>query len=156
MISLKRSVKSVTTSISPNNPSAQGQAAIPSGNIWQKTLIAIIVATILNLVLFAVGSLIGGLAAPWDPANPNTPMPILWSAVIIMTIAPMLIGTVVYWLLRRFIPGQATLVFIIGAALCTVVSLAPSIAGGEDMADKVILSVMHIVAGGSLIWFTTR
>jgi hypothetical protein len=146
----------MTTVTSQGSPSAKSQTATPSKEVWQKGLIAALVAIIINLVLFVVGSLSGGLAAYMGSPDTTAPMPVPWLGVIIMTIIPVLIGTAVYWLLHRIIPTQAPLVFIIGAALFTILSLGGSIIGGEDMADKVILSLMHIVAGGSLIWFESR
>lgn len=138
-----------------NSTSSEMQATAATGNLWQKGFIAAVVATVINLIIFVIGSLAGGLAAQ-DMANPTVYTPVPWFMVIIMTIIPILLGTAVYWLLRRVLPNQATLIFIIGVLVLVLLSLFTPITGGETLLAKSLLSMMHIVAGASLVWFVTR
>ena len=138
-----------------NSTSSEMQATAATGNLWQKGFIAAVVATVINLIIFVIGSLAGGLAAQ-DMANPTVYTPVPWFMVIIMTIIPILLGTAVYWLLRRVLPNQATLILIVGALAVALLSMWGPITSGETLLAKILLSVMHIVAGVSLIWFMTR
>lgn len=135
--------------------STSSNTATASGNLWQNGLIAAAVATVINLIVFVVGSLAGGLTVQ-DMANPSVYTPVSWVAVIIMTVVPILLGTAVYWLLRRVLPNQATLILIVGALAVALLSMWGPITSGETLLAKILLSVMHIVAGVSLIWFMTR
>lgn len=91
-----------------------------------------------------------------DMANPTSYTSVPWFMVVLMSVLPILLGTAVYWLLRRIVPSQATLIFVIGVALLALLSIISPITQGEGVAEQVLLSAMHLVAGGSLIWFTTR
>jgi hypothetical protein len=131
------------------------ETATTHDNLWQKGLIAAVVATVINLILYAIGALMGGLMVQ-DMANPAAYMPVSWFMVILMTVIPVLLGTGVYWVLRRMMPNQATMIFVIGALAVALLSLFGPITMAQTVMDKMLLSAMHIVAGVSLVWFTTR
>lgn len=143
----------MTTSTTSTSTGVQTPAE--QGNLWQKGLIAAVVATVVNLILFGIGALAGGLSA-LDMTNPGAYAPVPWFMVLIMTVVPIFLGVAVYWLLRRVWPSQATRVFVIGALALAVLSTLSPILGGETLLSKILLSLMHIVAGVSLVWFTTR
>jgi hypothetical protein len=124
-------------------------------NLWQKGLIAAVVATVINLILFGIGALMGGLMVQ-DVANPAAYMPVSWFMVILMTVIPVLLGTGVYWVLRRIMPNQATTVFVIIALAVALLSMFGPITMAQTGMDKALLAAMHIISGVSLVWFTTR
>ena len=66
---------------------------------WRQGLTAAAIAAVINTVLYVAGSALGGF-----PADVITPMgtPITLVAVILASIAPLLVGTLVYTLLYRW------------------------------------------------------
>ncbi|GBL37114.1 hypothetical protein EMGBD1_08010 [Anaerolineaceae bacterium] len=120
---------------------------------WRKGLTAAAFAAVINTVLYVAGSALGGF-----PAEVITPMgtPITLVAVILASIAPLLVGTVVYTLLNRWTTNPNRWFTIIAILVLLAFVPGPLTLPNAPMLMIVLLEVMHLVAGGALLYFLTR
>lgn len=123
--------------------------------IWTNGILAAIVAVLLNVILFFVGSALEAF-----PEDVLTPMgvPVDVVAVILNTTLGVLGGTLVYTILARFLQtGRANLIFIV-IAILVLVAMGAAPFQIEDAATLqiVFLEVMHLVAGLSAVFFLSR
>lgn len=105
--------------------------------------IAIAIAIVLNLVVFAIGSAAG---ATWL-ANGQT---IVWFLVVVATIIPMAVGAVITWLLTKRWSKAETAMAWIGLVFAVISVPAPLLSSG-DRPTGVALAAMHVVTG--IVWF---
>lgn len=124
-----------------------------TGSIFKAGVMAAVIAAVVNAILFLIGSTFT------FPDTALTPMgqPIVLPAVIFMSFVPVLLGTGVYWALNRFMSGNADRIFV-AISVIVLVFMIPGPFGIEnvDIAQIVILQIMHVVAGGSAIYFLTQ
>jgi hypothetical protein len=123
------------------------------GAIWRNGLIAAVVSAVVNAVLYFVGGALGGF-----PADVITPMgqPITIVAVLLMSIVPVLLGTLGYTILTR-LPINANLWFtIIVAVVFLAMFMGPLQLPGAPVLMKLLLEVMHVVTAGATVYFLTR
>jgi hypothetical protein len=75
--------------------------------------------------------------------------------VVVATLVPALLATVLYCLLLRFIPNATRIFWIAGLALLALSLFSPF---GLPVAPaiQVTLALMHVVAGISILGFLTR
>lgn len=120
---------------------------------WRKGLTAATFAAVINTVLYVAGSALGGF-----PAEVITPMgtPITLVAVILASIAPLLVGTLVYTLLNRWTTNPNRWFTIIAILVLLAFVPGPLTLPNAPMLMIVLLEVMHLVAGGALLYFLTR
>ena len=127
------------------------QASKPSlGTIWRNGLIAIVVATVVNAVLYFVGAALG-----WIPDTVLSPMglPVTIVPVVASTVVALVVATIVYSILNRF-TGNPNRWFTIIAVVVLVVSAAsPLTLPGAPVMMIVVLEAMHLVAGIAAIYF---
>ena len=105
--------------------------------------IAIAVAIVLNLIVFAIGSAVG---ATWL-ANGQT---IVWFLVVVATIIPMAVGAVLTWLLTKRWSDAGKAMAWIGLVLAIITVPAPLLAS-DDRPTGMALAAMHVVTG--IVWF---
>lgn len=125
-------------------------------SIWRRTLVAMSLAMVINIVLYYLGQLIvpNGLQVMRGPDTPLEPLP--FAAVVFTTAIMLMIGAVVYWLLETFVNEAPNTIFTVVAVVALIVSLAGPLFLASGVATQFILSLMHVVAAGSLIWVLTR
>lgn len=112
--------------------------------LWLRGVIAAVIALILNLIIFAIGT---GAGASMEMTSPQ-PMTIGIPAVIGASLAPVIIAAIVTGLLaRRWAKARPVLTWV-GLALA-VASCAATLAA-PDLATGLSLAGMHIVTG--LAW----
>jgi quinol-cytochrome oxidoreductase complex cytochrome b subunit len=70
---------------------------------------------------------------------------VLWAQVVILTVVPLLAGTVFYALLRRW-TRRPFLIFFIVALVVFAVLLVPPFAATERPGTRFLLILMHVVA----------
>ena len=105
--------------------------------------LGIVVAVVVNLVVYAVGSAAG---ATWI-ANGQA---VGWFMVPIATIIAMAIGGLITWLLaRRWDKATITMAWV-GIAFA-VISVPGPLLGSTDTPTRWALATMHITTG--IIWF---
>jgi hypothetical protein len=105
--------------------------------------VGIVIAIVLNLVVYAIGASAG---ATWI-ANDQS---VSWFLVIIATAAAMVIGGVITALLARWRRGAIRAMAWIGLAIGVVTVPAP-ILGAGDTATGIGLASMHVLT--AVVWF---
>ena len=102
-----------------------------------------VVAVVVNLVVYAVGSAAG---ATWI-ANGQV---VGWFMVPIATVIAMAIGGLITWLLaRRWDRATATMAWV--GLIFAAVSVPGPLLGSDDAPTRFALAAMHITTG--IIWF---
>lgn len=129
------------------------QAKPAIATIWRQGLIAAGVAAVINAILYGLGSAMGAF-----PAAVLTPMgtPITLAPVVIMSIALLLVGTLVYILLSRWTANPNRWFTLLSILLLLVMAYNPFTLPGAPMLMILLLQLMHLVAGGSILYFLTR
>ena len=130
------------------------QASKPTlSTIWRNGLIVIVVATVINAVIYFVGAALG-----WMPDTVLTPMglPVTIVPVVASTVVALVVATIVYSLLNRF-TGNPNRWFTIIAVVVLVVSFVSLLTlPGAPTMMIVVLEAMHLVAGVAAIYFLRR
>lgn len=135
----------MTTAISQTKPTL--------GAIWRNGLTAAVIAAVVNGILFYVGAAVGAF-----PATVITPMgtPITLAAVMISSAVGILVGTLGYTILSRFIANPNRWFTILTVILLILMAYNPFTLAGAPMLMIGFLQIMHLVAGGSILYFLTR
>jgi len=125
------------------------------GPIMMKALIAGVIAAIVNVVIFFVGrAVVGGIAVDINQVGTYSPMPFFLP--IVASLVPMLLAGLGLWVARRFIP-RGNLIFVIVAALITLLSLASPYSGQvATTSAATVLMLMHLVVGGIMIGYLAK
>jgi hypothetical protein len=108
---------------------------------------------VVNAILYLVGAALGGF-----PSTVLTPLgaPITLAPVLIMSIVPVLLGTLAYQILTR-LPVKANLWFVVITAVVFIVMFpGPLGIPGAPTLMIVLLEVMHVVTAGAAVYFLTR
>jgi len=112
--------------------------------VWRTGIVAAVVATVINAILFLVGSLFT------FPDDAITPMgePISLALVVIVTFIGGIVATIGYTALTRFLPVKvANRVMWVGAIIVLLgMGLQPFGIENVPVAQIIILEIMHLVA----------
>lgn len=129
------------------------QPKLSMATTWRQGLTAAGIAAVINTILYVTGSALGGF-----PATVITPMgaPIALADVIMASTVPLLVGTVVYTLLNRWTTNPNRWFTIIAILVLLAFVPGPLTLPNAPMLMIVLLEVMHLVAGGALLYFLTR
>ena len=106
-------------------------------------LVAAVLAAIVNAALWAIARAVGVSLRVQPPGQPETEIGL--PQVVILTVAPLLIGTGFYGLLRRW-SRRPFLIFVIVALLVFAVLLVPPFAATDRPGTRFLLILMHVVA----------
>lgn len=115
---------------------------------------AIVVAALVNLALFFGFSALGVL----DPSVllPQSNAPLTALPVALASAAPLVIGTLIFWLLTRF-TRNAVRIFTALAGVVALLTLAgPLTMTTVPIGYRLALCVMHFVAAVALVWFLRK
>lgn len=125
------------------------------GSIWRNGILAALVATLINAILFYAGAAAGGF-----PASVLTPMgvPITIAPVIIMSVATILLGTIGYTVLSRMTanPNRWFIIATVIVFIAMFISPIQLQSVGAPLLMVILLEVMHVVAAGAAIYFLAR
>jgi len=123
--------------------------------IWRNGIIAAVVAAALNAILYQVGAATGNM-----PADFITPLgyPITLAPMVIMSIVPLLLGTLAYTILTRFVKNPLANRIFVGVSIVLLILFAfsPLQLVNPPSGMVIILEVAHLIAGGALIYALTR
>ncbi len=106
-------------------------------------LVATVLAALVNAVLWGIARAVGVSLRVQPPGQPETEIGL--PQVVILTVAPLLIGTGFYGLLRRW-SRRPFLIFVILALLVFAVLLVPPFAATDRPGTRFLLILMHVVA----------
>lgn len=104
---------------------------------------AIAAAIVLNLLVYGIGTVVG---ATWL-ANGQT---IAWFLVIVATLVPMLVGTLLVWVLARRWASARSVMAWVGLVFGLITAPAPLLSS-DNGATAFSLAAMHVVTG--VVWF---
>jgi hypothetical protein len=124
-----------------------------TATIWRNGLTAAAVSAVVNAIIYLVGAALGGF-----PSTVLTPMgaPITLAPVLVMSIVPVLLGTLAYQTLT-WLNVNANLWFVVITAVVFIVMFAgPLGIPGAPTLMIVLLEVMHVVTAGAAVYFLTR
>ena len=120
------------------------------GTVWRNGLIAIVVAAVVNAVLYFIGAALG-----WIPDTVLTPMgvPVTIVQVVASTVVALVVATIVYSILNRFTSNPNRWFTIIAVVVLVVSAVSPLTLPGAPVMMIVMLELMHVVAGVAAIYF---
>lgn len=124
------------------------------GSIVRAGAIGIVIATVLNLILYFISTAIGALPIMSSMGQPITLVPVLT-----FTIGSGLAATILYLILTRFLDqGRANTVFVIIASLVLIgMAFGPITSVVEPTVITVLmLELMHLAAGLPLMYTLTK
>ena len=108
--------------------------------------IVVVVAAVVNLAIFAIGSAAGASMI----VNTGSATQLIALLPVIATVVPLTIAGVVTWFVARRVRVFRPVAGWAGAAIALVSTIAPFVMS-TDAATGVSLAVMHVVAG--VAWF---
>lgn len=139
---------------------AQTETLAPNGRIWQTGLLAAVIASVINLIVWALASAAGISFAITPPEMPAPPFPL---AVVFATFVGVLLGTLLLTLMPRFskrpistwrIVAIVALVLSFGQPLLLTTGMMPT-AAPVEAGTILVLEVMHVVGGAVAIYLLT-
>ncbi|MBC8084041.1 MAG: hypothetical protein H7Z21_12590 [Hymenobacter sp.] len=118
-------------------------------------LLAGLAAAVLNAVLFFVFHATGVLTDTVYVQPPNQPLTIM--PVIMASLVPALVGSIVFFLLEKF-TNNGFRIFSILAVILVVLSLASpfTVPQNGTVGYGVVLCVMHLVVAAALLYFLRK
>ena len=124
-------------------------------SIMQNALIAGVIAGVINVIIFFLGgTLVGGIEFDMNMTGEFAPMPFFMP--IVASLLPSLLAGIGLWVARRFIP-RGNMVFIIGTAILTLLSLAGPFNGQiATQGASIVLASMHLVVGAVLMGYLAQ
>ncbi|GEM_PF-1636346 len=122
-------------------------------NIATRGVRGILIAVVINVILFYIFSATGVFPKGFIAEQANGPITVL--PVIIATIIPLAIATLLYALLARFTKRPNRIFWIIAIAFLLFSLYSPFSIPNVQMSMAIGLNVMHIVAGLSIAWSLT-
>lgn len=121
--------------------------------LYRYGVIAALLAALCNVLIWAIGRLVGVSFRVQPPGQPESTVGVV--PIVLFTVVPILIGTVVYALLRGRI-RWAYLVFVGLVALVFIALLIPPMASTQETDTRFALLLMHIIAAGAMVLAVTR
>ncbi len=117
-------------------------------------MLAGLTAAIINGILFFIFHALGVISDDIYP-KPNEPMTIV--PVILASIVPLIIGSLVFFLLERFTNNGAKIFTVVALILMVLSLYSPfTVIPGITTGYSLVLCVMHIVPALSLLYFIRR
>lgn len=113
----------------------------PGLNWWQASAAGAVAATLANLVILLIGRTAGASFAVADGATIHQVTAV---GVIIATVPPLVVGTVLAALLARWWPWVIRLAQVIGGGLA-LLTVAGPLTIDTDRATQLALALMHLV-----------
>lgn len=120
------------------------------GKILGLSLVAGLISTIINVILFFIGKAAGFF--PDTVLIPNQNAPLNFVNFIISSIVPSLIAGLVMGLIYRFAKKPKKVFNIISIVLLVLSFANPFFIPGAPIMMAVMLNVMHVVVAGDLMY----
>lgn len=117
-------------------------------------LLAGITAAVINAALFVVFHVAGIIS---DNIYPQPGQPLTIVPVVMASVVPLLIGSFVFYLFERFTSSGFKIFAVIALVLMTLSLVSPFLMiPNVTTGYSLVLSVMHVVAALSLLYFIRR
>ncbi|MGH3932009.1 MAG: DUF6069 family protein [Pseudonocardiaceae bacterium] len=116
-------------------------------NWWQAIAVGAVAATAVNLVILFIGRAAGASFVLADGANLHE---VATTGVILATVPPLVVGTVVAALLARWWLGVIRLAQVIGGGLA-LLTVAGPVTADTDGGTQLALALMHVVLAVAVV-----
>lgn len=135
------------TNVAPLPNSAE---RVPTGRLWLLALAAAGIAAVVNLLIWLLAGMIN-IPLNVQMGGPEAPVvPLSAGPVIVMSVVPAIAGAALLWLLGR-VTARPFRWFTIIAVVVLLLSLAGPLLLPVALANKLVLSLMHVVAAGVIV-----
>ena len=133
-----------------NTASSDPRARIPAGKLWRAGLLAAAAAAVANMIIWAIERILLGLAlpVPQGAGNEIAPLPVVM--VVVVSAVAAIAATLLLAILNRFVQRPIR-IFQGIAAVALLLSLGGPLSLPVDIATKVGLSAMHVVAAAAIV-----
>jgi len=141
--------------MSTTNSEVRGSAPITTGRLLQGALIGIVVALVLNLLLYFLVPAIFGytLEAPLGgPGSEIGPLPVYM--VVVATVVPAIVAALLMMLLNRLVARPVRLFRII-AGVVLLLSLAGPLPLPIALGARLTLVAMHVITAAAITYGLT-
>ncbi|MGP4003087.1 DUF6069 family protein [Streptomyces sp. 8N706] len=116
---------------------------------WPSGLLFGVIATMANLIVFAIARAASGEALTVPGWNGNPPQTVGPVPIIIMTLVPAVLAILSGMLLARF-TGAPRTIFIAVVGVLTLLSTGGPLSSGAESGTVVALVVMHLLTGAAI------
>ena len=114
---------------------------------WQASAAGAVAATVGNLVIFLIGVAADASFVVMDRGDLHE---VTVGGVIVATVPPLVVGTVLAALLARWWPGVLRLAQVLGGTLALLTAAGPLMAD-TDGGTRLALALMHVVLGVAVV-----
>jgi peptidoglycan/LPS O-acetylase OafA/YrhL len=114
---------------------------------WHAVAAGAAAAVVINLLLLAVAAAGGAALAV---AQDGSQHPVTAAGVVVASLVPLLIGTVLAVLLSRRWPRVLRVAQVVAAAAAVLTTFGP-LSGAVDTATGVVLATMHLTVGAAAV-----
>ena len=135
-----------------NSPIGSGHIAW-SRLFWVAPLTAL-VAAVANGLVYLVASAVGAIPSDFVISGPETSLTL--GMVVATTIAPALLGAVVFALLGRFTRRPVRNFVVLSAVLLVLSFVTPLTIPGAPFSMVLALELMHVVAAAAVVGLLTK
>lgn len=127
----------------------QNRLRVPARGLswWQAIGIGVVAATVLNLLILAIGRAAG---ASFEVVDAGAVHAVTAGGVITSSVVPMAIGTVLAVLLGLWWPVFVRLAQVVGGGLA-LLTVAGPLMGDTDAGTQLALGAMHVVVGVAVV-----
>jgi hypothetical protein len=124
------------------------------GAIAKAAVIGIGISVVGNVILYLTASALG--AMPESVVLPNAGEPITLVPVVLSSIVPLIIASLLYWLLVRFTKKPDLIFCIISGVILVLWAFTPFSIPNAPFNMILTLELMHVVAGGAIVFALTQ
>ncbi len=125
-------------------------------NVMKAGLIGGVIAAGVNSILLLLAGMFGIVLNVLAGPPPNQqPMPLSVPPVVLLSIVPAITGALLFFALTR-ITGKAVTIFIVIAAVFTLLTLPSIFVQPINAAGMIVLALMHIIAASVITYWLVR
>ena len=121
---------------------------VPAGRLFGQAFLGGAIAAVVNVIIFFGAKAAGeSLSGEFQPGQPGT---LMLPAVIISSVLPALFAAIVALLVRKAKAGAT--IFAVIATVFLLLSMGGPFSGvaGATMTTKLVMALMHVVAGAGI------
>lgn len=113
------------------------------GTYFSKAITWGVVAAVINAILFFVGNALNGSAMHIMRPGQSAAEPLNLIMVLVMSLIPVLLGAILYFLLQR--TGRPSLIFTIIAIIVFILFFFSAQGAAQSSLTNWVLQIMHLV-----------
>jgi Family of unknown function (DUF6069) len=137
-----------------NTAPSDPRARTPAGRVWRAGLLAAAVAAVANAIVFTIERMALGLSLPVPQGAGAEMAPLSVVMVVVVSVVVGIGATLLLAILNRFV-RRPIRIFQGIAAVALLLSFGGPLSLPADIATKVGLSTMHLVAAAAIVGLLT-